>query len=213
MDLQGAPAPLRLASLLAFCALALLAGGCDGSDGSAVERLEETADEPAAVPAGWRRLTNRRAGFTAGVPAGWRARPVKRGGGSLLVSPDELVTVTLLADRGSGALALPLEEFADRTARALGGEAAGPGRFRGLRVGRPSPFGHAYEAVAVRATGRPRGRGVRERVLVVVARREAMATYVAVARENAERRSRAAPRGVVKRVIRSLRGRPPRPSR
>ena len=167
----------------------------------------EDADPLPRLPTGWGREVNGEAGFAIGVPPGWTARPSPQGQGSVIVSPDELAVISITADRTSGALELPLGEFARRTAAALGSEVAGAGRFRGLEVERPWRFDHAYDAVAVRARGTPRG-GEPERVLVVVVRRASYASYVAVARQNAVEDSQYADRETVERAIGSLRGRP-----
>lgn len=174
-------------------------GGAEGSD---------SGEEPAELPDGWRREVNAEAGFTIGVPPGWQVRSTDGGQGSILASPDELIVMTVTADRTEGALQLPLNEFATRTAEAFGSEVVGRERFKKLEVTRPAPFRDTYDAVAVRAIGTSKRSGVRERLFVVVLRREGEAAYVVVSRENAEQ-SEPVGRDDVKAIIRSLRGRPP----
>jgi hypothetical protein len=171
--------------------------------------VRETVDRPARVPAGWKQVVNRGAGFSIGLPPGWEERPPARGQGSVLRSPDDLAVVTITADRTAGALQLPLGAFARRSAEALGEPLAGRGRLRKLKVRAPARFKHRYDGVAVRAIGTAPGPDrVAERILVAVVRREGAAAYVAVVRENAERDSEFIDRRLVMRLIRSLRGRP-----
>lgn len=181
----------------------------DASDLAPADPPPEDADPLPDLPGDWRREINEGAGFAIGLPPGWSARPSPAGQGSVLTSPDRLVVLSISADRTSGALGLPLGQFARRTAEALGTEVAGAQRFRRLSVGRPAPFAHRYDAVAVRALGTPGGSEVRERLLVAVIRREGHAVYVAIVRANASQPSQYADRATVKQVLRSLRGRPP----
>jgi hypothetical protein len=134
------------------------------------------------------------------VPPGWSARD--RSGSSLFRSPDHLVAVSVSADRSEGALAVPLEEFASRVADALP-------RFRRLDPGKPRPFRARYGAVAVPASGRAAKSGVRQRLLVVVERRDRLATYTILVARSAKLGGRAH-RDEVLRMLRSLRGRPVR---
>lgn len=174
----------------------------------AEEPPKETEDPLPPLAQGWKEVDNFSAGFSIGLPPGWVEHDAEAGQGSILSSPDDLITVSITADRTAGALALPLDEFAQRTAEALGSEVSGPQRFRDLVVGRPAPFDHAYDAVAVRATGTPVATKVPEHVLVVAIRREQLAAYVVVVRENAEKESAFADRDTIKRLVRTLRGRP-----
>lgn len=207
-----------VAALVAAGALALAGCGGDGeeeettSSTSTTETIEvpQTPTDPEAkLPDGWETATNRSAGFTIGVPPGWSSRRAADGQGTLLTSPDELVTISVLADRTEGALSLPLGEFSARTAEALGGEVAGDSQFSDLVVGNPAPFDHTYDAEAVRAVGTPSDTGTEESVLVVAIRRQDSAAFVAVVRQNAEQDSPAADKDTIKQVIRSLRARPP----
>ena len=218
------PRLLALVALLA--AVAALAGGCGSKEEPSTTPgstqtdttkspttdedgpAEETIDPPAKIPDDWQRITNRQAGFSVGIPPGWSESGTPGGQGSVITSPDELITLTVTADRTRGALELPLDEFATRTAEALGSDVVGKDRFRDLFVTAAAPFKAGYEASAVRASGRSARTDVEELILVVVARREDIASYVIVSRENAEKKSDVASRDDVKEIIRSLRGRP-----
>jgi hypothetical protein len=169
---------------------------------------DETIDEPAKLPDGWQTVTNRQAGFSVGIPPGWEERGTPGGQGSVITSPDELITLTITADRTRGALELPLDEFATRTAEALGSDVVGKDQFEDLFVTTAAPFKAEYDASAVRASGKSARTGVEELILVTVVRRPDLASYVIVSRENAEKKSSVADRDDVKEIIRSLRGRP-----
>lgn len=211
-----------LATLLVAAVAALALTACSDDEGESTNGGEEgaaattenggatteTADPPAELPDGWDEEVNEQAGFTIGIPPGWEVEPTESGQGSVITSPDQLIVMTVTADRTAGALELPLDEFATRTAEAFDSEVVGEQRFKNLKVTRAVPFKDTYDAVAVRAIGRSRDSGVRERLFVVVLRREG-AAYAVVSRENAETEAGAASRDDVKQIIRSLRGRPP----
>jgi hypothetical protein len=194
---KGIAAPIGVAAV----AVALVAGGCGEDGGTESEKPpRETADPLPKLPRDWKPHVNRSAGFAIGVPSGWSAR--NRGRDSLFRSGDRLVAVSVSADRGAGALALPIDEFAERVAEALP-------RLKRLRAQRARPFDARYQAVAVPATGRAAGEGVPQRLLVVVQRREGLATYTVLVARNAKPGARAH-RDEIRRMLRSLRGRPPR---
>lgn len=208
---------LLIAALVVAAAIGL--GNCAGDDEEATDTVggqtsstSTTTTEPTATPVsppklpkGWREKTNAEGGFTIGLPPDWSISMTEEGPGSVFTSPDELLTMTVTADRTQGALQLPLDEFALRTAKALGSEVVGEQRIEDLKVGKAAPFTDAYEAVGVRAVGRSMETGVLERILVVVARDEGQAAFVFVARENAEKESQVTDRDTLKRLIRSLR--------
>jgi hypothetical protein len=178
--------------------MALLASGCGEDGAESPTRPRETADPLPKLPREWKRHVNRKGGFAIGVPPGWSAKD--RGRDSLFRSGDRLVAVSVSADRGAGALALPVDEFAERVADALP-------RLKRLRAQRARPFKARYEASAVPATARAAGSGVPQRLLVVVQRREGLATYTVLVARNAKRGGRAH-RDEIHRMLRSLRGRP-----
>lgn len=204
---------LRLAALAALVTLIGVLAGC-GEDAEP-ERSEgeppapvETVDRPAPLPEDWRRVTNGSAGFTVGLPPGWREGAQKSAQGSVLTSPDALAAVTINVDRSAGALALEPEDFAARTAEALGGAEAGRGGLSDLRVGEPERIDHPYDAALVGATGVSSASGERERVEVAVLRRPELAVYVLIARSSAEAESQFTDPGIIAEIIASLRGRP-----
>lgn len=190
-----------LAAAICVTAIAALLGGACGDDGGQPPtQPRETADPLPKLPREWKRHVNRRGGFAIGVPSGWSAR--NRGRDSLFRSGDRLVAVSVSADRGEGALALPVDEFAERVADALP-------KLKRLRAQRARPFQARYEAVAVAAKGKAAGSGVPQRMLVVVQRREGLATYTVLVARNAKRAGRPH-RDEVRRMLRSLSGRPSR---
>jgi hypothetical protein len=190
--------PILPLCLLSSAAAALIFVGCDGDDDEAPARPPETADPLPNLPRHWKREVNREAGFAIGVPPRWSSRDRRRD--SLFRSPDRLVAVSVSGDNREEALAVPVDEFAARVTEALP-------KLRRLEAGTPRPFRARYEAAAVSATGRAAGDGVPQRLLVVVARREGLATYTVVAARDAQRGAQAH-RDQVRRMLRSLRGRP-----
>lgn len=194
---------MRRAACAASAALALslvaFTGCGEREEPEPPPRPAETADPLPELPRKWARHVNPRAGFAIARPPGWSARDRRRS--SLMRSPDRLAAVTISADRSEGGLALPLNEFATRVADALRG-------FRRLKTEPPRPFRARYDAVAVAGRGQAKG-GVPQRVLVVVERRAGLATYTAVVATNAKRAA-GRHRDEIRRMLRSLRGRPVR---
>lgn len=206
----------RILAITSLWALLAVLGGCAGegdestdSTATASEASATQSELPAKLPGGWTREVNRSAGFTVGLPTGWRAARRGRGNGTVLRSPDDLVAVTVTADRTRGALGLDLGEFANRTLEALGGRSVGTERFDADSTDEPPAVRHPYESAVRSAVGTSRRTGVRERVIVAVLRREGLATFVVVVRENAERDSAYAGPSTVRRLIRSVRDRVP----
>lgn len=190
------PGPVR-PTLTTLAVLAALLAGC-GSDepdepgGDERPAARESADELPRLPRGWEPHVNDAAGFALGRPPGWDAR--ERGSVTLLLAPDELVAVTITADRTDEAFELPPDEFARATLASLSGY-----RDR-LEPGRARPFRHRYAASQVTGTAVTERRGVRQRIRVIVLRRRDLAVVTAVIAENAERDARAEARQAVEAV-------------
>jgi hypothetical protein len=172
--------------------------GCGEKEEPNLTKPAETADEPAQLPAGWRRHVSEAEGFSVGVPPGWKVR--ERTPATELRSKGKLVVVSITADRTEDALAVSLDDYAEQTARRLRG-------FKRLRTGKPRPFRSRYPAIAVRGNGVAKG-GVRERLLLVITRRPELAAYAILVVRNARSPNSRDTRRA-KRVIRSLTGRPP----
>jgi hypothetical protein len=193
----------KLAALTAGCVLLIgFAGGCgDGSDGPDSSRpVTETVDPVPKLPRGWKPHVNRDGGFALGVPPGWSARA--HGAHSELRSPDRLVAISIAADRSEETLAIPLPELARTTL-----DAGLPG-IRKLEARDPRPNRHRYDAVSLAASALAgKDPPVRERLTLIVIRRQGLATYTALAAENTEASARPH-REEIERALRSLRGRP-----
>jgi hypothetical protein len=142
------------------------------------------------------------------VPPGWEHDRLSGDLGTVFTSPDGLVTVSVTADRTSGALELPLDEYARRTAAALGAADAGGTRFEHLEIERPKDFDASYPAVAVAARGTPADSKTPEDVLVVAIRRPRLASFVAVVRANGRAASPYATDATIERMIASISDRP-----
>lgn len=222
---------MMVGALLALSAL--LFGACGSDDGEATstessttststaettdstttiggDPQEETRDAAPKLPKGWKQIKNGSAGFVVGAPPGWKSERTVSAQGSILSSPDGRITATVTADRSPGALESELDEFAIAVAETLGSKVAEDARFKDLVVGRAVEFDHKYDAIGVRAVGTPIQTGQAERVLVVAVRREPFASYVFVVREVADRKQSDDDKAEIKRIIRSLRGAPPK---
>jgi hypothetical protein len=186
-------------ALALLCLLVALAGlsGCGSEDSEPPERPPETVDKLPKLPNGWHEYVNHRAGFAIGRPPGWRAE--RMGSATLLRSPDQLVAVSISADRTTEAIEFPLAEYARSAARALP-------RFKRLKVRTPRRFKAHYKAQAVSATGKAKD-GLRQRLLFVAMRREQLVTYAVLIARNVEKDSGFYNREAV-RMLRTLRGRP-----
>lgn len=183
-----------------LAAAALLAGcGEEAGDDPTGARPTESADELPELPRGWETHRNAAGGFALGRPPGWSA--ADRGPVTRLASPDELVAMTITADRTDEALELEPGEFATATLAAL------PGYREPLEPGEAAPFDHRYRAARASATGVAERSGVRQRVVVVALRRGELATVTAVIAANAERPTGGAVRDAL-RALRTLRTRP-----
>ena len=196
-----------LPALLAACATAALAvAGCggDGEEAPATPdrpQAVEAADELPALPRGWEPFANPGAGVALGRPPGWKAD--EDGTVTRLTAPDELVVVSISADRTNEAFDLPPGEFARQTAAAL------TGYREPLEPSRPKPFRHRYDGAQVAARGVAAKSGVRQDVRVVVIRRDGLAVVTAVVAANAEPGSAAEVRAALQ-ALETLRTRPVR---
>jgi hypothetical protein len=202
--------PRAKAAALVLASLVLLAGCGDDSDDDAESptplRRAETAHPLPKLPAGWKPEANRAGGFAFGLPRGWKAE--SSGITSLVRSFDRLVAVSIAPDRTSEAIETPLEDFATRALAAL------PGFEGEVEAGSPRPFDHRYRAVRIEASGTAAESGLRQRIRIIVLRRDRQATFAVVIAANADPRTRASER-VAERLVETLRSRPvslaPRP--
>jgi hypothetical protein len=192
----------KLASLAAagvlFASSAI--AGCGDDAGGSGDGVRETVDPLPELPRPWSPEVSREGGFAIGVPPRWNAR--RRGTRLELRSPDRLVAVSLASNRNEEIQSVRLRKVARATLR------AGLPGVRKLEARDPRGFRHRYEAVSLSATGLAgRDPPVRERLTLVVIRRQELATYTALVAENAVARGRPH-REEVERILRTLRGRP-----
>ena len=190
---------MPLARLLtAMLLLASVLGAC--GDDEAPERPAEQADAPAKPPRGWRTVENEAAGFTIAAPKTWAAA-TKRGA-TLIRSKDELVAVTIAADRSPAGTDTEPGAYARDVVAAL------PGFQGGISVREAEIAGSPYETAVAAGAGTIKTSGVPQRIQVVVFHRPRRVTYSAVIFRNA--RARPVPgRGTVARMLRSFRAQPP----
>ena len=181
--------------------LALAAcGDDDSSPNSSPDPGEESSDRPVEPPPGWRVLRNERAGFTLSVPRTWAART--RGAATLIRSDDQLVSVTVAADRTASEHRRDPATFARETIESLPGFR---GRLRG-RTGRVR--GSPYRTARVDARGRVAGSGVPQRITAAVYQRPGLVTYAVLVFRNARVRPRFND-AAIERLLRSLRAQAP----
>jgi hypothetical protein len=177
---------LRTAIVAIVAGFVLALGACGSDDEPAapeVERLPETADALPKLPRGYEPYISRVSGIAIGRPPGWEARD--RGIAATLTAPDQLVVMSLSADRTDQAVAADPRTLAVRTFQALDG-------YEGeLDPTEPRPFKHPYEAYEARGEGVAASTGVRQRLRVIVLRREGTAVVTAVIAENAKIGARA----------------------
>jgi len=184
--------------LIAMLLLASLLGAC--GDDEAPERPAEKADKPADPPAGWRTVENESAGFTIAAPRSWAAT-TKRGA-TLIRSKDELVAVTLAADRSDVGRNTEPGSYARDVVAAL------PGFEGAVSVRDPRIAGSPYDTAIAVGSGTVKTSGVPQRIEVAVFQRPRQVSYTAVIFRNA--RARPVPgRGTVARMLRTFRAQPP----
>jgi phage gp37-like protein len=182
--------------------IALVGAGCgdEGNDEPApAPRPPETADRVPDLPARWKVHVNSAGGFAFGLPPGWKAHD--RDASTLVRSYDRLVAVSITPDRTNEALDTPLEQFATRALVAL------PSFEGQLEPGETRRFNHRYEAIAVAASGTDAESGVRQRLRLIVLRRDRLVTFTVLVAAN---RSGAAvaSEAIAEQLVGTLRSRP-----
>ena len=189
---------LALRCLAVVLVLAASAAGCGDEDSP--EPPREKADAPVKPPPGWRTVRNEAAGFTMSVPRSWTAA-TKRGA-SLVRSKDELVAVTVAADRSDAGKGTAPAKYARDVIAAL------PGFEGAVSVKEPRIAGSPYETAVATGSGTVKTSGVAQRIEVAAFHRPRLVTYTAVIFRNA--RARPVPgRATVSRMLRSFRAGPP----
>ncbi len=150
-------------ALTAVLLLALALAACGDDD--APERPAEKADTPVDPPPGWRTVENEAAGFTIAAPKSWPAA-TKRGA-TLIRSKDELVAVTLAADRSDAGRNSEPAAYARDVVAAL------PGFEGAVSVKDPRIVGSPYETAIAVGSGTVKTSGVAQRIEVAVFHRPA----------------------------------------
>lgn len=189
---------------LAMVCIALPACGSEEEDAEpvapVVDRKKETRQRPPDLPPGFERHVSRHNGLEFGRPPGWKV--TKRGSATLLIAPDELVVMSLSADRTDEAVAADTEQLAVDTFAALEG-------YKGkLEPSKPRKWGHPYEAYQVRGDAVAKKTDVRQRLRVFVLEREGRTVVTAVIAENSKEKAPDEVRQAYQ-ALRTLRTRPP----
>lgn len=183
---------------LAVVAGLLLAAGCGGGDSGPPK---EHADAPARPPHHWRTVRNAAAGVTLSVPRNWTAKVKKAA--TLIRSKDKLLVITVAADRGEEGRDMTATAYARRTLESLpdfeGSELPAASRVRG------SP----YRTARVDGVGTLKTSKRPQRITVVAYRRPKKVIYALVAFFNPKLPG-SFYEPTLRRVLRSLRGQPPR---
>ena len=191
---------MRAAALIA--AAGALVGGC--GDSSAPRRTTTTAkaqprpqraERPVRLPRGWKRVVDRRDGFTFGVPRAGAGRfPV----GELVRSADGALAASLAYDRGPEGRSVKVRAYAKRAARSLQG-------YRNLHVGPAHRVpGERHPTATVTARGVFLKTHVRQAIFVVAVQRPRRGTFAMLAFRSARTRAnRYAPE--LAELVRSLR--------
>jgi hypothetical protein len=189
-----------LATAVAALALALTACGSDDEpQPPEIERQPETAQELPNLPRGFEPEISRTNGLVFGRPPGWSVS--EEGVATQLTAPDQLVVMSLTADRTDEALAGDPATLATRTFSALQG-------YEGeLDPSEPRRFKHRYEASEVRGEGVSASTGVPQRLRVIVLERPGATVVTAVIAENAREKAPAEVDQALD-TVRTLRTRP-----
>ena len=191
-----------LAVASAAAALALGACGSGGGTGTTTPALKaapERAEHPARLPPGWKRIADRRDGFSFGVPPGWRAH--RTATGELVRSADKALAVSIAYDRGGDARTLRIRQYARRVGASLRG-------YRNLHQGPVKRVtDQRYPTATVAARGVFLKTHVRQAILVIAVRRPRRGTFSLLAFRSA--RTRALRYGaILAEIVRTLRTRP-----
>lgn len=191
------PRSPALAALAATSALAL--AGCGDGGRSPTATAGAQARSSTALPSGWTRLTQRRAGFSIGLPPGWQFARMRRV--TAVRAPNRAVSAFIAVDASRD---LPdLESYAPRLIRALEG-------FEDLEVGQATPLARAaHPTMIVLGKGTFEATGVPQSIVLAAVRPPDRATYSLLFFRNA-RPGAPAYRATISRMIRSFRARTPR---
>lgn len=194
---------MRSWKIALLAGIALLAAGCGGDEepvpSPVPERQEETSEKLPKLPRGFEPYANQTAGIVFGRPPGWDV--AEKGVLTVICSPDELVVLSVSADRTDQALAGEPAKAAGATAEILAGYR------KPLKPSKAKPFRHHYDAASVRASGVSED-GVKQDVEVIVLEREGATVVTAVLASNASK----TPKDELKQAdeaLASLRTKPP----
>jgi hypothetical protein len=193
---------VRRAALL--CGAVVLAG-CGGDSPSSHPTTMTTtratpaphrAERSARLPRGWKRVVDRRDGFSFGVPPGWKVQ--RAAAGELVRSADGALAVSVAYDRGPQGRTANLRAYAQRAARSLQG-------YRNLHVGPAHRVpGERHPTAAVGARGVFLKTHVRQAIFVVAVGRPRRGTFAVLSFRSARTRAnRYAPELAA--LVRSLR--------
>jgi hypothetical protein len=190
---QCAVVALMLAVALSAC------GSDEPEQPPEIPREVETVDKLPKLPRGFEPHASRVNGLALGRPPGWKA--TRKGVATLLIAPDELVVMSVSADRSDEARAADPRTLAPETFAALEG-------YEGeLDPSEPRRFKHRYDAFQVQGQGVAAKSKVRQNLRVVVLEREGTTVVTAVIAENAKEKAPEEVRQALE-SLRTLRTRP-----
>ena len=187
--------------LAAVAALVLLPTACGWDDDEGDSSRPQPSARPGEPPPGWRTVRNRTVGFTVAAPKAWPADSSRRT--TLIRSDDQLVSLTIAADRSASGRRLPPARYARRTLSSLPG-------FRG-RIDRRAPRVRRspYPSAVVSGTGTVSTTIRRQRISVAAYRVAGNGTYTAIVFRNAVVQPRFNDRKIA-RILRTFRAQAPR---